>query len=223
MKQIKIFRVIQRINSVLFFLLLVGGLGYFVFLSFQFNQWQHVNTVEVNETDKLEKKIKLRLGRLHEINGHNSSYVELYSEGNSKKFSSYPTRQIRNILFFVGKNVKSHWLYNNQLNLIISINPLSDDADENKKNPVISLAITLIKFDTNGDGILSDKDSKVISLIDPYGSNYTEIEDNITEIIDTNVVNNGKEFMLLVQIDSNIVMKKYSLIDFKKISLGFSA
>ncbi len=196
----------------------MGGLGFIVFLSFQSNQWRQRNTVEVNETDKSDNKIELRMGRLHEIYGHDTHYVELYSEGSGGKFSSYTPRKTRNILFFVGENLKSHWLFSTHSNLISNISLLTMDIQKDKKEPMIAFAINLIKTDTNGDGVLSDKDSKVIALINPDGSHYTEIEKEITEIIDTKVVNNGKVLMLLVQVNASLVMKKYSLIDFRKIS-----
>ena len=218
MEELKIFRIIQRINSVLFLLLLMGALGFIVFLSLQSKQWQQRNTVEVNETDLSDHKIELRMGRLHEVYGHDVHYVELYSEGSGGKFSSYTPKKTRNILFFIGDELKSHWLFETQSNLISNISLLTMDIQKDKKEPVIAFAINLIKSDTNGDGVLSDKDSKVIALISPDGSHYTEIEKEITEVIDTKVVNDGKVLMLLVQVNANLVMKKYSLIDFRKIS-----
>lgn len=218
MEQLKIFRVIQRVNSVIFLLLLIASLAGVIFLAFQSNHWQQINTVEVSQSVNSTDKIELRMGRLHEVFGHNIHYVELYSAGNSGKFSAYIPKKTRNILFFTGNELKSQWLFHTQSNYISNINLLLPGVQRDKNETVIAFDITLIKSDTNGDGILSNQDTKTIALIKPDGSQYTEIEQQITEIIDKKVVNEGKVLILLVQVNENLIMKKYSLIDFKKIS-----
>lgn len=221
MEESKIFRVINRINSVFFLLLLLGALFLILMATFQSNKWQDRRTVEVIEdTNSGEtNKIDLILGGLNEIDGHNVQYVELESKRSGGKFSSgYSGGETRNILFFVGPDMDSHWLYDKHSNSIRTFSLLSKENNFDKSETVVALYIEVIKNDTNSDGELNDEDLSIVALIKPNGHQYIEIEKSIQSVIDKAVSDDGEHFLILAQIDNSVWLKKYSLTNFKKVS-----
>jgi len=221
MEQNKLFQAVSRVNSVLFLLLMSGGVVLFLVIIFQTSDWQDRRTVEVNEDVNAvdEKKIELRLGTIQQVYGHDVQYVELHSRENSGKFSSgYGSTETRNVLFFVGEDMKSHWLYDSHRNVVNSISSLTKPGNYNDKEPAIALYVSVTRADSNGDGRLTNDDDITLALLRTDGDEYTEIETGIWEVLDREVTEDGKYLILLLQVGSNVLLKKYSLETFGKVS-----
>lgn len=220
MEQSKIFGIINKINSVAFLLLLVGGCVLIIWGIVSSNQWQDRRTVEVvqNDAGEEKEKIELVLGNIADIPGYDTQYVSLRSRGSGGKFSSsYSSSETRNVLFFTGSELTTHWLYQSHTFVIDQFRTLSL-VDEKDKEKALAIYIETIKSDSNGDNNLDDGDLMTISLTDPNGMNYTEIDNEVQSVIDNNVVKDGKHLILLLQKNNKVVLKKYSLSTFKLVS-----
>ena len=220
MNQHKFFEIINRINSVLLLILLSGGCLLIILGIVSSNRWQDRRAVEVvqnNDEDK-RKKIELILGHIASIPGYGTQYVKLRSRSSGGKFSSSSGGgKTRNVLFFTGKEFNTHWLYKTHTFLINKFSALTKDIDKDKKK-AIAIYIETIKSDTNRNGGLDRNDLTSISLTDPYGKNYTEIETQVESVVDMNVGEDGNFLILLLQKNNKVILKKYSLSTFDILS-----
>ncbi|MFT7224043.1 MAG: hypothetical protein ACI82Z_001591 [Cellvibrionaceae bacterium] len=82
----------------------------------------------------------------------------------------------------------------------------------------MALYISALKDDTNGDGKLSEKDGITLALAHIDGTKYSEVDQDISKILDSTVIDNGKLVSFLLHIGTNVVVKKYSIATFELIS-----
>lgn len=221
MEQSKVFRTIGRINSVLFMLILIGVAIMFIVFIFETGGRRNVRTVAVpaRQDGDETKRIEMVLGNLQESYGHDAHFVELRTRRIGGKFSSgYSGGQIKNILFFVGPELDSHWLYDDHSNLIITVSRLNRDAQDRKSKITEAIFFRIIQEDTDGDGELSVDDLNTVALTKPDGTGYKELETRVQSLIDQEVSDNGRSLMLLLQSNDKVYLKKYSLSDFSKVT-----
>ena len=184
------------------------------------NNWQDRRAVEVvqNNGDEKQEKIELILGNITTIPGHDTQCVNLRSRTSGGKFSSYSGGgETRNILFFTGSELNTHWLYKKHTYLINEFSTLTKDINEDKR-VAIAIYIETIKSDTDGNNGLDNNDLISISLTDPNGKNYTEIENQVESVVDINIGDDGKYLILLLQKNAKVILKKYSLATFDLVS-----
>ncbi|QFT54217.1 hypothetical protein [Microbulbifer sp. THAF38] len=210
------FQVIQKINSVLFLLILLVGIGSIFYFTSQSAKWKKSRAVEVAKVDGSGEPVELRMGRLKEIDGHNSYFVELYNDSEGGKFSGYTPSKTRNILFLIGDELNSSWLFDNNRNLIEEIKLLKQKSEEGEETPVNAIYLNVVKEDTNFDGLLSNYDRFTIALVKPDGSQYTELVSNINQVMDYELSSDSKSIAFICQIQRKVVILKYSLISFQK-------
>lgn len=202
MEQIKFFRVINRINSILLLLLLLLGVGFTVFMTIQANSWRNHRSVEVAENpgDQGSAKIELVLGSVNQVPGHDVQYVVLRSKSRGGKFSSgRGGGEIRNVLFLLGENLDEKWLYANHSNYIDKLYPIKWTAPDEEVHEVIAMYYEVIEQDTNGDGKLDDDDLLSIAFSKPDGSGLTVLEGGVTSVIDKTLSKDGSNFAVLLQ------------------------
>ncbi len=154
----------------------------------------------------------MRLSNITKVCGKDIQYVKLNSSRPSKGFSSggYGSN-IRNVVFFVGQEMQSHWIFDTNKYLIAKVIQLKTKNDDCKKSKTVAIYYEVRKEDTDGNGKVEDGDSITVSLSSPDGLNYTEIESNITSVLDHSIDEEASILTLLLQSKENILMKKYSL------------
>ncbi len=226
MEKSKVFDIINKINSVLFLFLLLGVGIVIIFGLVVSNNWQDRRAVQVVQHDDNEKqKIELILGRINSVKGHDVQYIELYSRASAGKFSSSAGGgETRNVLFFTGKNLESHWLYDKHNYLVNVFTVVNNDASPDlneEKRLAKAIYIETIKEDTNGNGELDGDDLITISLAQPDGTNIKDIETGIQSVIDYDYLANDNSLILLFQKENKVIVKKYSLSTFKAESEKF--
>ncbi|UCG79260.1 MAG: hypothetical protein JSV21_05400 [Nitrospirota bacterium] len=216
MEQSKLFRTIGRINSILFLIILVGLAIMFIVISFQATGRRGDRNVTVTAKGGEEtEKVEMVLGNLVEMNGHEVHYVELSTRWRKASYSSgYSGGQIRNVLFFVGPEMETHWLFDNNDNLIFTISKLNRDIERGNSKITEALFFRVIKEDTDGDGNLTPEDNSTLALTRPDGTGYREIETEVISLIDSKVNDSGRELILLLQKADKVYLKKYSLKTF---------
>lgn len=222
MENNKFFITVNRINSIIFLLILIGGFILTTMGFFSVNEWDRKRSVEVTNSEGNLEKVEedYRLGTLEEFTGHDVQYVTLNSKEPDRSFSSGygGASQVRNVLFFKGENLEYNWLYKEHTNLILCVCKLRAENEYSNKEKVVGLYINAVKKDTNGDGLLSNKDRSTIALLNIDGTGYKEVEQNIDQIIDTDVTNDGKHLIFMVQVGNQVIVKKYSLASLTKLS-----
>jgi hypothetical protein len=213
MEQNRFFIWTSRVTSILFLLLVVIAIGFMLYGILESNKWGQKNTVEVIGEQSQDEKIEnLRLGNINKVCGKDIQYVKLNSSRKSKGFSSggYGVAT-RNIVFFVGPDMESHWLFETNKYHISKVEQLNKEADDCKKKEAVSIYYEVIKSDTNQDGELNSEDDVTISVTLPDGLNYVELDTSVTAVIDHSIDSNASILTVLVQKDSSILMKKFSL------------
>lgn len=219
MNKSKVFDIINKINSILFLVLLLGVGVVIIFGLVASNNWQDRRAVQVVQDDNEKQKVELILGSINIVTGHNVQYVELYSRENGGKFaSSSGVGETRNVMFFTGKQLESHWLYDKHNYLINAFSVLSNDATSDpreEKRIAKAIYIETVKEDTNRNGELDGDDLITISLAQPDGTNLKDIETGVQSVIDHDLLADNNSLMLLFQKENKVIVKKYSLSTFK--------
>ena len=70
---------------------------------------------------------------------------------------------------------------------------------------MLALYISVIQYDTNADGELSNEDDITLALANVDASGYIEIDTGINAILDSSVVDNGKNVSFLLHIDDKVL------------------
>jgi hypothetical protein len=225
MERSRVFDVINKINSVLLLVLLVGG-GVLVITGIVLsNQWQDRRAVQVEPGDDADEKMELILGNITDIPGHNAQYVKLHNRSRGGKFSSYSGGgETRNVLFFTGENLTTHWLFDEHNFFICEFTVLKNevnryvDSEKDEKEVARAIYIEVIKSDSNGNQELDRGDFINIALSDPYGEKFKIIESDIQSVVDFNLVDEYRNLVLLFQKNDKVILKKYSLATFEVLS-----
>ncbi len=209
-----------RINSVLFLLLLLISIVLVTLTLFESSNWRGRNAVELIDAGAdTEEAEDFRLGDLTNVCGRDVQYVTLESYTPSKGFSSGGySSSIRNLVFFAGQQMQSHWLFDTDKYLISEIHQLKTESGDCKGQDTVAIYYEIRKDDTNGDGKLDDTDNLTIALTSPDGTNYLEIDTNVTSVLDYSVKSEQSILTMLLQNGGNILMKKYSLAAKKYLS-----
>lgn len=220
MEKIRFFIWVARINSILFLLLLASSIGFVVYVIGESNKWHQRDAVEVVTSDnKSNDEEHFQLGDISRICGQDVRYVELTTYKQSGGFSSGGyDKTTRNVVFFVGEEMKSHWLFDTDQYAITRIKQLKRHTDKCGPTRTVAIYYEVRKKDTNNDGVLDEKDGLTISVTSPQGTDYQEIEEHVTAVLDRDVNKDGTLLTMLVQEGQKIFIKKYSLESRKYIS-----
>jgi len=189
-EQKKFFTWTSRINSILFLILLILSIGFVIYGILESKKWGQRNVVEVIDKKSADKAIEdLRLSNISKVCGKDIHFVKLKSAPKSKEFSSGGYSNItRNIVFFAGSEMKSHWLFDTDKYLINEIDQLKKNADDCKDKETKSIYYEIVKSDTDKNGKLDDNDAITIALTSADGLNYFEIDSGLSSVIDHSIV-----------------------------------
>lgn len=213
MDESKVFRVINRLNAILFLILLLGGVGLVLFFSIQANNFSTRGTVEVpsDPKDKHSPKVELVLGSVHGVHGHETQYVELKSRSRGGKFSSgYNRGTTKNVLFFVGKEGRTNWLFAKHTQLIRRVLPMNKYDSKEEKSETITIFYEIVENDSNDNQKLDDGDLFSIALTKPDGTNYVVLETGISSVVDTTLSKDGSNFAVILQKEGWVYLKNYN-------------
>lgn len=213
MDQSMVFKWISRINSILFLILLASSLALAVYLFHTSNQFGQPNEVQVNNNDANDGEMRnLRLSDIQQVCGTDTQFVDLSSNNFPDGLSSGGINSLtRNVVFFVGKEMTSHWLFDTNRYLIEKMNILTTSGDNCAEEKTASIYYEVVKNDTDKNGKLDGNDKITVALTTPDGSNYREIATGLDSVIDHSVNSAGTELTILVQKDNQIEMDKFAL------------
>lgn len=216
----KFFKWTSRINSILFLVLLIISIVFATIAFIESNKWENRNSVKVTDEKNTEStEENMKLGDINKICGKEIKYIELTSTKSEKGLSSSGyDNTTRNIIFFTGKEMNSHWLYDTNQYLIKKTEQLKKNADDCVARETIAMYYEVIKNDTNKNGKLDENDLMTAAITTPDGLNYKELESKATSIIDHSIDTGTLTLTLLVQKNDKLVMENFSTTDGRKIS-----
>ncbi|MDT4289011.1 hypothetical protein RO575_05550 [Methylomonas sp. MO1] len=183
----RLFRVLEKINSILLLLVFVG-VGILVGGVSLFNNdlQQNRGTIKVPSGESASRdKILLRLDRVQNIIGANAQMVSLTAERESGGFSSggYNSSETRNILFLMGSDKTARWLFPKQSNVVLTTEQLREEFKDARDNPTRALYFEYVTLDTNADGKLSSKDLSSIGISNPQGLAFIEMLTGVSRVL----------------------------------------
>lgn len=166
------FTTLGRINSILFFLFILLGLGLLSFVTYKFytdatSKRVISNIVNTQKEPTLKKKFQLSSESSLVNERYLATPLSLIQSFEHSYYSKNST-SVQNYLFTDITNSKSRWLFDTNEYLLLTTTFIQKDRF--KTNPTGAKAIftQVVKKDTNGDKRLSQKDKKslFISKID---------------------------------------------------------
>jgi hypothetical protein len=215
----RLFTIIQRINSVLLLLVLLGAAGFLIFISTESMKWQRHGAVEVAQTGAEEKKpILVSFDRVEEIAGSNTQLLKLTTQEKGGKFSSggYGA-ETRNVLFLNGDEKTARWLFKDHKSLFLTVAQLHEQSSNKEDAPTKALYFEYVSNDTDGDGNLSSADHSNVGLAKPDGTGFTQIVSDVNRVFSYDLI--GSNLLSVVfQKAGKIRHLKISTPDFKIIS-----
>jgi hypothetical protein len=169
------------------------------------------NEVEVkqskNSKTTIEPEETLRLGSITKVNGINVQYLKL----NSRKQKRGYQENTRNIVFFEGKDMKSHWLFDTDNNMIEKVTPLLKPDNKSDEKKAVAIYYQVRNEDTDNNGKIDKNDVLKVALTSPNGLDYTEIDYGMTSVLDYSIESDALVLTVLAQFDDSLLMKKYSV------------
>ncbi|MBL4660045.1 MAG: hypothetical protein JKY19_06795 [Alcanivoracaceae bacterium] len=219
MQESGFFKWVIRINSLLFLLFLMLGIGVSLYGFHLINRvTSSSNEVVISQsgssqTDE-EVKESFLLEDITTVSGNDVQYLML----NAKTTKRGYRKDIRNVVFFEGEQMKSHWLFENNDNKFEVMQQLKRPIDDSDDQMTVAIYYQLRNEDTDNNGKIDKNDILKIALTSPNGHDYTEIEKGMTSILEHSIDEDALVLTLLTQFEESLVMKKYSLQTKKKIS-----
>ena len=211
----RFFVVAGRINTILVLLILLGlavALGYFA-IETMTRQARSPSMVTDNiQGNKLPTP--LDLGHAVDINGTDTTMIELRTEGGySKLASGHGAGQTRNVLFITGREKKANWLFKDHKHLILAseqVRKVHMSAD----HPTLALYVHYIAADTNGDGELSEGDNATLGITKPDGSGLVPAVQDVGRII-SHEMENDDQLSFVYRQGTTLRHARFSLLRFQ--------
>lgn len=104
---------------------------------------------------------------------------EQYAVGSS----SSSMHSTRNYLFYDTSSQQAYWLISGHRGQILKTEDLPEaDCPDDDQSPVVITYYVLVDRDTDGDGELTDQDSKSFAVSDPSGRRFARLLDEMDQI-----------------------------------------
>lgn len=124
-----------------------------------------------------------------------------FGKSRLSEYASYRGRY-NNIIFYNKNNGQSHLLLNKKA--IISSFYFPNKKEYEKDKPVLKfLLFGISENDTNGDGIINERDAVIVYLSDLAGKNLQQITPKNTQLIDWEIDENSDMIFLRIRKDSD--------------------
>jgi len=210
MENNKFFKYTWRFNALLISIAGLLAVGLLMFAGYKLfrdvtRERNIQNIVNVESSDNIKQA--WRFGQLLEV--HGSPYVLLPLNSDQRYAQSYygkSSLSARNYLFINTLNSQKKWLFKQNDYLIQHIEMLSHENYGEKNKKELAILLKIIKSDSNSDALLTDSDLKTLALVQPDGTNYTEVIDNVD-----------------LYIGSKLTTEDSLLVLFERNGIGYSA
>ncbi|HVO02208.1 MAG TPA: hypothetical protein VMT54_08400 [Candidatus Cybelea sp.] len=215
-----VFKVIGRINSILFLVLLIGAVGLLAWSIIPM-VGRHTGGVHPIQVDTYQAGIGF--GSPESIAGTEIIMVPLDGSQHAKSSlggsASDEYWDMRNALF-VGPDEKSAWLFKGFTNHIMSLDQIAPDGslsldglDAKHAAPTKAILIGYVDADTDGDGELTSRDKMKLALAKPDGSGLVTLTDGVDKVIAHRIAGSGA-ILILYQSGSTLEELQVDADDF---------
>lgn len=200
MENNKIFLTINRVNSLLFLVLLVVSLIGAVFIFQEITKSMRRNAIEITTPDKETKEI-IELSDVETIRDKGIQYIRVYSKRDGVLKSGGYSRTLRNLLFLSQIGEEPKWLLPDNDSKIIDHRVLNTYDDKTKKS---TSDYIYIEINPQSEGV-----SACISSVD--GESLHCLDKGLNKIIQYEYFSDEKTLGLLVQESNEIRYKVFDL------------
>jgi hypothetical protein len=173
----RFFRVIRRLNSILFLLVLLGTGGSTVWYATVLYQWRHPRDVAVAAEDEADP-ILLGLGDAETVTGTGTLMLRLTGEGHYRR-----SEEIRNILFLSIADHRGTWLFPSHDNLILETDQIRPWRADDLNAPTRALYFQFVPGDPEHAMGPSQYDPFTIALAKSDGSGLVAVLQDVDEVL----------------------------------------
>jgi len=207
---------INRINSILFLLVLIGvGIGTYLAVS-EYRQAFARYELPDESTDATDEPakpaVRLTLGEVDHIYGTDTSMIRLFSEDAGGRTGSGRNERMRNILFLSNDGQHATWLFEKHTNLLTDVDDL-----RLPDQPTRALYFEAVLTDSDGDGELNEYDLSAVALARPDGSGFTKILDGVDRVLSHEQIDDH-HLAVVYEIGAAIWYARFDLDTFAKLS-----
>jgi len=208
MENNKVFVVINRINSILFLLLLLVSLAGSIFIFQEISNSTRRNSIEISTPDKASKEI-IELSDVETVRGKDIQYIRVYSKKGGVLASGSYTRTLRNLLFLNSIGDEPNWLLPDNNSEINQNWQLTKQVE--KKSVTDFFYVEVV---TENEGIK-------IGVSNPDGTDLKYIDSKINKVVEHEYFSKDKKLGVLLQIGNELRYRVYELSTFENISDKF--
>jgi hypothetical protein len=221
----RFFRVIGRVSSIVFLLLIVGAVGVLIFANWSSRRVQRPVEVTVTETsaDHEQRDVKLSFGNVETIMGTEIVMVRL-AGSSSASFGSYGSKgnygDVRNALF-IKPDGSAAWLFPANRSHICELKQVAetkfaledyDEADD--KTPTLLLEI---EFADAAEDACDSHVALQVALAKPDGSGVVTVLKSVDDVLARWLTPSGT-FIVIYQIGATLHRAEYARDTFAEIS-----
>jgi hypothetical protein len=199
----RFFKFVWRVNALL--LAAIGGLGLLLTvyatseLALNLTRERSVeNVVTIDPTVPVEEDIYLGPSTLQ--NGSNFVRLPLYREQRRSMgyYSKMASDNMVNVLFLDTVSGQKKWLLKGTNRQILSeLSIVNAFADDQRK--VLSVLYTIAEKDSDGDGRITQYDTKALAVANPDGSGYRVVLDNIERLYSADQIRDNRVLVVYAQ------------------------
>ena len=215
----RFFTAVQRINSVLLLLFLLGiGTGILWSWVPKLNWRPRAEPPALTQEASHQALARLHFGEIEAVSGADTLMLRVSERAPAAGFSSGGgSEETRNIVFLSGEDKAGRWLFDKHSNLIVVVEQVAPEAPKGEAAAAKLLYFELVSADSDGDGVLSDDDDRIVALSRPDGRGFTEVLRGVSRVLSHQLVGE-RQFGVVYQQGKKILYARYALDSFKQLS-----
>ena len=204
----------RRLNSILGTVILLGILAAVAIPLVSMFVTYDDATIQLptDPNDAESETVKLRMGGLISIAGHDHHYVELHGRADTA-YASYGVQRTRNLLFIHAESLETRWLFPTHQQLILETSHLAKEAPAEKQE-VLALLYEIVESDSDGDGKLNREDQLSLAISRADGSGYKVLAKGLMTVISKQLSDDDKRLLVLSQRDNAVRLDSFLMEDF---------
>jgi len=211
MENNRLFIFINRLNSILFLVMLVSVIGFTAYTFAKLNRGRSTQAVEIQSPDKPAGEHEvIELSEVEQVYGLDYQMIMAYSRRDGVLGSGGYSRTLRNMLFLDPEGTNPKWLLETNDHVITEATQLWHEDDQLDYITDYHY-FSIVSADTNSDGLLSDEDSIDLFISSPSGSDVFVLADDLDKVIHHQYYDNNRTLSILAQVGKKIVYRTYSL------------
>ena len=178
----RFFRIIRRVNSVLFLVVLLGVGSCAIWYGFALYHWYHPHdrAIAAEEEDDEPDPVSLTLGDAETVTGTDIQMLRLTTDN---QYGRRQDQQTRNILFLSAGDHRGAWLFPTHDNLVLETDQIRPWRSDDFNAPTKALYVQFIPGDPEHAMGPSEYDPVTVGLAKSDGSDLVEVLRDVDEVL----------------------------------------